>query len=280
MGFPLTPPKTQWVDENGDPLVGGTIEFLNPSTGVQKNTYPTRDDADAQTNANANPVTLDSNGQAAVFLEDGEVYRAILKDADGVTIWDVDDIEVPSGSTAAETTIADAGGYFTATNVEAALQELGDTTGASIIGIADAGGNFTATNVEDALAEFASEVAESSGAFSPTYVGFSATPTGDCIYIKRGDVVTLEFPVTTGTSSSTAFSITNLPSAIRPSAPRRVLVPLIDNGSPVIGSARILAGTISFASDGENGTFTGSGDKGFPNNYRASITYELTDFSP
>jgi hypothetical protein len=64
--------------------------------------------------------------------------------------------------------IADAGGNFTATDVEAALAEEadarqaheGDTTDAhdaSAVSVADSGGNFAATNVETALAELADE---------------------------------------------------------------------------------------------------------------------------
>ena len=52
--------------------------------------------------------------------------------------------------------IVDAGGYYAATTVEAALQELGAATGAAIIGLADSGGNYAATDVEAALAELAS----------------------------------------------------------------------------------------------------------------------------
>lgn len=67
-----------------------------------------------------------------------------------------------SSPAAANVTIVDAGGNFTATNVEDALAELAaggiGVPVAADITIADAGGNFTATNVEDALAELAADV--------------------------------------------------------------------------------------------------------------------------
>lgn len=59
-------------------------------------------------------------------------------------------------STAANVSLADAGGFYTADNVEAALAELAAVTsgnGASIIGVYDTAGNFTATDVEGVLAE-------------------------------------------------------------------------------------------------------------------------------
>lgn len=61
-------------------------------------------------------------------------------------------------NSAASVTIADAGDYYAALNVEAALQELGSVAtgeGASIIGVEDAAANFTATDVEGVLAELA-----------------------------------------------------------------------------------------------------------------------------
>jgi hypothetical protein len=58
-----------------------------------------------------------------------------------------------AASNAVDVNLADAGGNYAALNVEAALAELANTTGAAIIGIADAGGKFTATDVEGALQE-------------------------------------------------------------------------------------------------------------------------------
>jgi hypothetical protein len=60
---------------------------------------------------------------------------------------------------ASEIAVADAGGYFTATNVEDVLQEIGAggiELPASNVSVVDSGGYFTATNVEDALQEIAS----------------------------------------------------------------------------------------------------------------------------
>lgn len=97
MAFPLVAPKQQFFDDAGEPLSGGFIEFRNPSTDAYVDTYPTADDADAGTNANLNPLTLDSRGEAPVgiFLTEGTDYKVILKDSGGSTIWTIDDVSTP-----------------------------------------------------------------------------------------------------------------------------------------------------------------------------------------
>jgi hypothetical protein len=74
--------KSQFIDANGLPLASGTVGFYFPGT---LNPKPTYQDA-AGTIANTNPVTLDSRGQALIW--GSGVYRQIVKDASGVTIWD------------------------------------------------------------------------------------------------------------------------------------------------------------------------------------------------
>ena len=103
MSFPIFGhPKQGFFDSNGVPLSSGTLTITDPSTDLFKATYPTADDADAATNANANPLTLDSRGEPGTgfFGVDGETYKIVLKDSDGNTIWTVDDVKVPLGSRA------------------------------------------------------------------------------------------------------------------------------------------------------------------------------------
>jgi hypothetical protein len=77
--------------------VSGTIEFRSPTDNTLIDSFPTADDADAQTNANDNPLTLNSRGEAAngLYLEDGVKYKVILKDSDGSTVWTRDDVRSP-----------------------------------------------------------------------------------------------------------------------------------------------------------------------------------------
>lgn len=96
MSFPLINPSHQFFDTSGAPLVSGTLEFRDPTSNTLINSYPTADDADAQTNANANPLTLDSRGgYTGLYLEDGVKYKIILKDATGTTVDTQDDVLCP-----------------------------------------------------------------------------------------------------------------------------------------------------------------------------------------
>ena len=97
MAFPYINAYQQFFDSSGSPLASGTIEFRSPSTNAYINSYPTADDADAQTNANANPLTLNSSGAAAsgLYLEDGVKYKIILKNVAGSTVKTDDDVRCP-----------------------------------------------------------------------------------------------------------------------------------------------------------------------------------------
>ena len=84
----LTPsPKVQFFDANGEPLVGGKLYTYAAGTTVPLATYT---DFTGNT-ANANPVILDSRGEANVWLGPSR-YKWVLYDADDVLIWSVDGI--------------------------------------------------------------------------------------------------------------------------------------------------------------------------------------------
>jgi len=97
MAFPLINPTPTFTDSSGSPLASGTIEFRDPTSNDLIDSFPTADDADAQTNANANPLTLNSRGEAAsgLYLEDGVKYKITLKDSAAATVWTQDDVRCP-----------------------------------------------------------------------------------------------------------------------------------------------------------------------------------------
>ena len=98
MAFPiLGNPKETFLDSAGAHLDSGTLAVLEPTDDTNKASYPTADDADAATNANVNPVVLDSRGEAptGLFGRDDEKYKLVLKDSGGTTIWTVDDVRCP-----------------------------------------------------------------------------------------------------------------------------------------------------------------------------------------
>ena len=87
----LSHPKFQAFDSNGDPLSGGKVHTYEVGTTTDKASYPTIADMAAATNANANPVILDSRGEADIVL--AGATKIVLKDSDDVTIWTLDNID-------------------------------------------------------------------------------------------------------------------------------------------------------------------------------------------
>ncbi len=87
----LPPAKTTFVDQNGKPLVKGTVDFYIPSTTTRKTTWQ---DA-AETVPNLNPVVLDAAGRGLI-LGSG-TYRQVVKDRNGNVIWDQNTSSVGSG---------------------------------------------------------------------------------------------------------------------------------------------------------------------------------------
>jgi hypothetical protein len=174
MSFPLIHPLIAFTDSSGAALSSGTIEFRDPTSNSLINTYPTADDADAQTNANANPLTLNSRGEAAsgIFLEDGVVYKVILKDSAGATIWTIDDVKCPVVSPYAIQTTAESSASVTPSDVsypEGDIRRYGGTGDgstdnatalANAIKVADNGGgpvlipySASAYNVDSAVTQ-------------------------------------------------------------------------------------------------------------------------------
>jgi hypothetical protein len=88
MSAMLTPsPKVQFFTANGDPLVGGKLYTYAAGTTSPLATYT---DATGNT-TNANPVILDSRGEADVWLGPSR-YKWVLYDPNDVLIWSVDGI--------------------------------------------------------------------------------------------------------------------------------------------------------------------------------------------
>lgn len=78
--------KQSFISNSGAPLAGGKLYTYAAGTSTPKRTYA---DAGATT-PNANPIILDSRGEAAVFWSGA--YKATLKDANDSLIWTVDNI--------------------------------------------------------------------------------------------------------------------------------------------------------------------------------------------
>lgn len=80
----LPNPRSQWFNSSGAPLSGGKVYTYIPGTSTAKNTYSDY----LGTTANANPVILDSRGEATIYW-DGS-YKVVVKDSNDVTIYTLD----------------------------------------------------------------------------------------------------------------------------------------------------------------------------------------------
>jgi hypothetical protein len=95
---PLGNPRFKaFVQATATPLVGGKVGIFMAGTNTPDASYPTYLDAIAGTNANTNPVILDANGEATIFLQVGRLYKIVLQDSASVTYWTVDNVNPAQG---------------------------------------------------------------------------------------------------------------------------------------------------------------------------------------
>jgi len=80
--------RTRFFDSNGDPLAGGKLHAFQAGTSTPQATYTTENLA----TPNANPVILDANGEADVWLDQALSYKFRLDDSTDVTQWTTDDV--------------------------------------------------------------------------------------------------------------------------------------------------------------------------------------------
>jgi hypothetical protein len=93
------PPKLQFFDANGDPLVGGLLYTYEAGSTTPLVTYTDS----TGVSLNTNPIELDSRGEANVWLG-AAIYKFALYTSVGVLIWTVDNI---NGSTFASNATGD-----------------------------------------------------------------------------------------------------------------------------------------------------------------------------
>jgi hypothetical protein len=91
MAVRLLTPGMVFLDNSGQPLDSGKIYTYETGTTTNKTTYT---DADAGT-PNANPVILDSNGRADIWLDTDVAYRIVVKTSADVTLDTVDGVIGP-----------------------------------------------------------------------------------------------------------------------------------------------------------------------------------------
>lgn len=113
--------------------------------------------------------------------------------------------------------------------------------------------------------------------YTGTATGFAVNPSGSIQYVRDGNQVVLHIPsgVFTGTSNSTAFTITGAPSEIRPITSKRGFGRFIDNSVSLTTPGVIdigTDGTLSMSKDCAGGVFVNSGTKAIS---ASTVTYSL-----
>ncbi|MCH9839309.1 hypothetical protein K0U83_26845, partial [bacterium] len=118
--------KQQYFTAGGIPLVGGKVYTYAAGTTTPLATYTTA----AAGTPNANPVILDSRGEASIFFSAAN-YKIVVKDSLDSTIWTQDNL---AGDAAASV-----------------LANLALSTGSSLIGHIASGTGAVATTVQAKL---------------------------------------------------------------------------------------------------------------------------------
>lgn len=103
MSFFLSPLIRQrfFDDSTGAPLAGGQLFTYAAGTTTPLGTY-----SNSTGTANANPVVLDSNGYADVWIDPTLSYKFVLEDVNSNVLWTVDNISSPFEITAWSSSIS------------------------------------------------------------------------------------------------------------------------------------------------------------------------------
>ena len=135
----LVDPRLRAMDNSGNAISGATLTIYETGTTTPAEVYSTSALAEAGGAGDlANPVEADSAGYFdTIFIENEQVVDLILKDEDGVTIWESDGVTAVSGALSALALDFNTNGrlrYRGLSNV--VRQEVGDPEGD------DTGGDF------------------------------------------------------------------------------------------------------------------------------------------
>lgn len=86
-------PVMHFDDVNGRPLVGGRLYSYKAGTNTPVNLYR----APQGTLLHENPIRLNMRGECVAYGKEGLLYKLVLKDRFGATIWEVDNVSASGG---------------------------------------------------------------------------------------------------------------------------------------------------------------------------------------
>ena len=122
--------KQQFLNSAGGPLVGGKVYTYEAGTTLPQVTYTSSDG----TVPNTNPVILDTNGEASIWLGEN-AYKFVVKNSGDVLVYTVDNLTSPSSQ------------------IDALASALAAPTGSSLVGYKPASSTSVATTVQEKLRE-------------------------------------------------------------------------------------------------------------------------------
>ena len=111
------------------------------------------------------------------------------------------------------------------------------------------------------------------GIFTATLTGCTTSPTGTVSYVRKGKMVTLSIPSISGTSNTTAASLTGVPASLTPANGQSGISLIFDNGVSLNGNFSVTNVNVINLYKGPYGTvFLNSGTKGVQ---ACAISYSL-----
>lgn len=259
-------------------LAGAKLTFTITGTTTPQNTYTD----EALTVESSNPVVADANGVFAPIYLDPRApsYRVRYETAAGVLIYQQDG--VPSnqntGSSVSLQSITPYVQFYDTDGVANQRKmrlQLG-LDGLYVIKLNDA------ESVQTLVETIFWDIPSSQGTFTGTLTGMSGSTTGTVTYrIVRGMcTLYLDNVNITGTSNTTAMTMTGLPSAVIPTQSRSMFCKVVDNNVEMVGGCSVGTGpSIIFSAMSVSGsrliygTFTNSGVKGLFTGW--TITYPI-----
>lgn len=201
------PPKLQFFGTDGLPLVGGKLYTYAAGTTTPIATYTDN----TGTNQNTNPVILDSNGQASVWLTDTTTYKYVLTDANDVLLFTVDYVSVPvtTNSFASPPAIGSSvpnEGTFTNLNVVDLMTLEG--TGAAILNVGTTGERPAAP--EDGMVRYNSTTTKFEG-YNGAWGALGGGATGggsDTVFFENSLIVMTDYTIPADKNAGTFGPIT------------------------------------------------------------------------
>lgn len=188
------PPKLQFFGSDGLPLVGGKLYTYAAGTTTPIATYVDY----TGTTQNTNPIILDSNGEADVWLTDTTNYKFVLKTSADVLMYTVDYVSVPltSNSLSSPPPIGNVSpneGTFTNLNVTQLLTLEG--TGAAILNVGTTGER--PASPEEGMVRYNTTNSKFEG-YSGQWGSLGGGATGgggDSVFFVNAQVVTTDYTI-------------------------------------------------------------------------------------